>query len=103
MPHVKKQGLKARTLFGKIGRLLKVSFGASTVNVNIFYKTVFLPVMVYASKAWLHRIDHWAISKNIKETQRQVLNQHHWSVQNVAISGSVYYIDQPPDTFKSKS
>lgn len=39
LPHVKKQGSKARTLFGKIGRLLKVSLGANTVNLNFLYKT----------------------------------------------------------------
>lgn len=32
LPYVKKQGLKARNLFGKIGQLLKVSSGASTVS-----------------------------------------------------------------------
>lgn len=47
LSHVKKQGLKARNLFEKVGRLLKVSFGASTVNLNSLYKTVFLPVMAY--------------------------------------------------------
>lgn len=40
LPYVKKQGLKARNIFGKIGRLLKVSSGASTVNLNFLYKTV---------------------------------------------------------------
>lgn len=73
LPHVKKQGAKARTLFEKIGRLLKVSFGASPVNLNFLYKTIFLPIMTYAAKAWHHRLAHWAIAKNLKETQRQVL------------------------------
>lgn len=38
LPYIKKQGLKARNLFGKIGRLLKVSSGASTVNLNFLYQ-----------------------------------------------------------------
>lgn len=50
LPHIKRQGAKARTLFGKISCLLKVSFGASTISLNFLYKTVFLPVMTYAAK-----------------------------------------------------
>lgn len=73
LPHVKRQGAKARTLFGKIGRLLKVNFGASTASLKFLYRTVFLPVITYAAKAWHHRLAHWAIAKNLKETQRQVL------------------------------
>lgn len=73
LPHIKKQGVKARTLFRKIGRLLKVTFGANTVNLNFLYKTVYIPIISYASKAWIHKIDHWSIVKNLKETQRQVL------------------------------
>lgn len=46
--HVRKQVTKAWNLFGKIGRLLRVSYGAiSTVNLNIIYKTVFLPIMAH--------------------------------------------------------
>lgn len=50
-----------------------MSFGASTVNLNFLYKTVYIPVMSYAARAWMHRLEHWAIAKNLKETQRQVL------------------------------
>lgn len=51
LPHIKKQGVKARTLFRKIGRLLKVTFGANTVNLNFLYKTVYIPIISNASKA----------------------------------------------------
>lgn len=29
--------------------------------------------MCCAARAWIHRLEHWAIAKNLKETQRQVL------------------------------
>lgn len=58
LSYVKKHGLKARNLFGKIGRLLKVSCGASTVNLNFLYKTVFIPIMAYASNVWVHKVDN---------------------------------------------
>lgn len=73
LPHVRKQGLKARNLLGKIGRMIKVSYGASTINLNFLYKTVFLPIMEYAYSTWAHKINNWAVKKNFKETQRQVL------------------------------
>lgn len=46
LPHIKKQGIKARNLFGKIGRLLKVSFVANTVNLNFLYKVGLWPMHV---------------------------------------------------------
>lgn len=73
LPHVKNQGTKARTLFGKISRLLKLKYGASSVNLNFLYKTIFIPIMAYASQTWFHRLTNYAILKNLKETQRQVL------------------------------
>lgn len=73
LPHIKKQGMKARNLFGKSGHLLKVSFVARSVNLHFLYKTVYIPVMSCAAKAWIHRLEHWAIAKNLKESQRQVL------------------------------
>lgn len=45
-PHVKRQGTKAKTLFGKVGRLMKVSYGASTISLNFLYKTVILPICI---------------------------------------------------------
>lgn len=43
LPHIKKQGIKARNLFGKIGRLLKVSF---VTNLNFLYKVGLWPMHV---------------------------------------------------------
>lgn len=38
------------------------------------YKTVYLPIISYAAKAWIHKIDHWSIVKNLKETQQVLTN-----------------------------
>lgn len=45
LPHVRKQKIKERNLFGKIGRLLKVSSRVNTVNLKFLYKTLFLPII----------------------------------------------------------
>lgn len=74
LPDVKKQGTKARNVFGKKSRLLKVSYGANTVNLKFLYRTVYISIMAYASNLWIQKlVDNWAIQEHIKETLRQVL------------------------------
>lgn len=100
LPHVKKQSAKARNLFGKICRLIKVKFGASTVNLSFLYKTVFLAIMTYKAKAWHHSFAHWAIAENLKETQCQVLINTMGAYKTSPLQALCVISNNPPISLK---
>lgn len=68
LSNVKKLGTKARNVFGTNVRLLKVSYGANTVNPNFLYRTGYVSIMAYASNLWIQKLvdNYWAIKENIK-------------------------------------
>lgn len=98
--HVKKQGTKARNLFGKIGRLFKVSYGATTVNLNFLYRTVYISITAYASNVWIQKVDNWAIQKTIKETQRQVIISTTGAYRTSPLQALCVISNNPPINYK---
>lgn len=73
LPHVKTIGVKASKLFGKLSRILKLKFGVKYSNLQILYKTVFVPIVSYASRIWDFRLQNGNIIRSLLATQRKVL------------------------------
>lgn len=73
LPHAKAVNLKAKSLFGKLTRLIRLKYGVRFAQLNFLYKTVFLPIMSYGIRGWSHRIDHTLIAQKLRDAQRQVL------------------------------
>lgn len=73
IPHVRTVNLKAKALFDKITRLIKLKYEVKFPQLNFLYKTVFLPIMGYGLRGWIHRLDHSHIAQKLRDAQRQVL------------------------------
>lgn len=73
LPHIKRMGEKAKALFGKIGRTLKLKYGVKSSRLNFLYRTVFVPVIGYGERVLEDRLNHSHIKKSIRGTQRKVL------------------------------
>lgn len=73
IPHVKIVGDKAKALFGKLTRLVRIKYGVKTSRLNFLYKTVYVTIVSYGFRVWRHRLQHSHVINNIKETQRKIL------------------------------
>lgn len=100
LPHVKTQGVKARNMFGKVARIHKVQYGVKQTQLNLLYRTVFLPIISYASIAWSHRLTNYAIVKILKETQRQVLINTTGAYRTSPLLALCILTNNPPNVFK---
>lgn len=66
------------------------------------YKTVYLPIISYAAKAWTVKIYHWSIVKNLKETQRQVLTNFTGAYRTSPLQALCVVSNNPPIHLKLK-
>lgn len=73
LPHVKKTTDKAKTLMCKLTRLIQLRYGVKLSRLLFLYKTVFVPLVGYASRTWIHRLRHTHVLPKVREAQRQAL------------------------------
>lgn len=96
LPHVKDVCLRARTLFGKVLRLIRLEYGVQPSVNTILYRTVFCPIVQYAQRAWQHRIGHSHAKKALRVSQRSVLLSMAGAYRTVSFQALTVILGQAP-------
>lgn len=73
MPDVKMVTDKAKAMFGKITRLIRIKYGVKPSKLLFLYETVYVPIIGYAFRVWEQRLRHSHVLPKVRESQRQVL------------------------------
>lgn len=71
--HIKTTGAKAKTLLGKITRVIRLKYGIKLAQLNFLYKTVFAPIISYGAWVFQHRLNHCHTRGLLRSIQRKVL------------------------------
>lgn len=74
VPHMKATREKVIKLAGMIRRIVKEDWGLKRRTIEIFYKSLFLPIITYGSVAWYDKVDKQYIIRQLNSIQSFVID-----------------------------